>query len=109
MELVAARSNFTGIALTIHVPPDSGVPLVFTKIEEKKRAVQPMLNYIVDGGPDQETQEDVACGVAACQWNIYWNLHTIHVFPLSERRHYALYFWVSNKNHPLSLFQGPVK
>ena len=52
MELVAARSNFTGIAPTIHVPPVSGVPLVFTKMEDKKRALQPMLNYIVDGGPD---------------------------------------------------------
>ena len=36
MELVPARSNFTGIATTIHVLPVSGVPLVFTKVEDKK-------------------------------------------------------------------------
>ena len=31
-----ACSTFTGIAPTIHVPPVSGVPPVFTKIEDKK-------------------------------------------------------------------------
>ena len=78
--------------------PSVGCHRFSPKLKTKRWAMQPMWKHIVDVGPDKETQEDVACGVAACRPNIYWYLSTIHVPFLS-----VLYFLgCSQKNAPFS-------